>query len=65
MIRKEVDEIIEMEIRNKRTIFLKGRKKDPKMPRKSKREKPIPEKFGPAEKALAKIDIKELFSDVY
>jgi len=30
-----------------------------------RREKVIPEKFGPGEKNLSKIDIKELFSDVY
>ncbi len=29
-----------------------------------KREKVAPEKFGPGEKNLSKIDIKELFSDV-
>lgn len=50
-----------MEIKNRRTIYLKG-KKD-KIQRR-KKEKPIPEKFGPGEKSLAKINIKELFSDV-
>lgn len=63
-IRKDVDEIIEMEIRNKRTIWLKG-KKDQKMPKNFTRggNKPPAEKLGPGEKPLVKIDIKELFSD--
>lgn len=55
-----------MEIRNLRTIFLKG-KKDPKVPKRPPKivdKNAIPEKFGPGEKALAKIDIQELFSDV-
>jgi hypothetical protein len=50
-----------MEIKNRRTIFMKG-KRERNIRR--RREKIIPEKFGPGEKNLSKIDIKELFSDV-
>ena len=57
-IREEVDAVIQMEIKNLRT--LKG-KKDPKP---KKPPKPKPEKMGPGEKPLSKIDNKELFADV-
>ncbi len=59
-IRLQVDAIIDMEIKNKRTIFLKGKKDKPE--RKPKPEKNN-EKLGPGEKALAKIEVSELFSD--
>lgn len=57
-IRTEVDSIIQMEIKNLRT--LKG-KKEPKPPRPIK---PKPEKLGPGEKPLVKIEVDELFADV-
>ena len=57
-IRKEVDAVIQMEIKNLR--MLKGKKDKEKIPK----PKPIKEKFGPGEKPLAKIDVKELFADV-
>jgi len=59
-IREEVDALIQMEIKNLRMI--KG-KKEPKASKKKAKTKP--EKMGPGEKPLAKIDNKELFADVY
>jgi hypothetical protein len=61
-IEQEVDTIIDIELRNQRTLFLKG-KKD-KMPKEPKIKDP-PEKLGPGEKALVKTDVKDLFTDVY
>lgn len=59
-IREEVDGLINMEIKNLRMI--KG-KKEPKVSKKKPKVKP--EKLGPGEKPLAKIDNKELFADVF
>ena len=57
-IRKEVDAVIQMEIKNLR--MLKGKKdKEKKV-----KVKPVKEKFGPGEKPLGKIEVKELFADV-
>lgn len=58
-IKEEVDALINMEIKNLRMI--KG-KKEPKASKKKPKVKP--EKLGPGEKPLAKIDNKELFADV-
>ena len=60
-IRKEVDALLEMEIKNRRTIYLKG-----KRDRNPRPWKPtvVPAKFGHGEKNLSKIDINELFSVV-
>jgi len=60
-IRKEVDALLEMEIKNRRIIYLKGKKDRIIIP---KPDRINGEKFGPGEKILSKIDIKELFSDV-
>ncbi len=58
-IQEEVDAIIVMEIKNLR--MLKGKKES-----KGSKKKPKvkPEKMGPGEKPLSKIDNKELFADV-
>lgn len=58
-IKEEVDALIQMEIKNLRT--LKGKKEGKE---KKNKIKPKPEKLGPGEKPLAKIDNKELFADV-
>ena len=60
VIKEEVDALINMEIKNLRMI--KG-KKEPKVSKKKPKTKP--EKFGPGEKPLGKIDNKELFADVF
>lgn len=62
-IREEVDKIIQMEITNLRTIYLKG-KRDPKVPKRAPKIKIPAEKFGPGEKIVAKKDINDLLSDV-
>lgn len=62
-IRKECDAIIEMEIMNRRKIYLKG-KRDPKVPNRPPKPKPIPEKFGPGEKKLKDRKVPELFETV-
>lgn len=58
-IKEEVDALIQMEIKNLRT--LKGKKEGKE---KKNKPKPKPEKLGPGEKPLAKIENKELFADV-
>lgn len=60
-IQKEVDDMIEIEIKNRRTIFLKG-KKD-RVPRPA-RVKPVPEKLGLGEKSLVKTPVVELFKEL-
>lgn len=61
-IRKQVDAIMDMEIKNKRLIINRG-KKDP-APRRQDKNKPPSEKMGPGEKAIVKTPITELLSDV-
>jgi hypothetical protein len=58
---QEVDAIINVELTNQRTLFLKG-KKD-KLPKDPVIKEP-PEKLGPGEKALVKIDIHDIFTEV-
>ena len=60
-IRVEVDQMISIEIANRRTIHLKGKKdRLPKVPK----VKVPPEKFCTGEKPLAKIPISELFNEL-
>jgi hypothetical protein len=61
-IEMEVDAIISVELTNQRTLWLKG-KKD-KLPKEPKPVVPV-EKLGPGEKALVKIGIEDIFTDVY
>ena len=60
-IRLEVDQMISLEIANRRTIYLKG-KKD-RMPKAPKVKVP-PEKFCTGEKPLAKVPLSELFNEL-
>ena len=60
-IRLEVDQLISIEIANRRTIFLKG-KKD-RLPKAPKVKVP-PEKFCTGEKPLAKVPLSELFNEL-
>jgi len=60
-IRLEVDQAISVEIANRRTIHLKG-KKD-KLPKQPKVKVP-PEKFCTGEKPLAKVPLSELFNEL-
>lgn len=60
-IRLEVDQMISVEIANRRTIFLKGKKDKIKKPPKVK---PVPEKFCTGEKPLAKVPVNELFNEL-
>ena len=60
-IRLEVDQMISVEIANRRTIHLKG-KKD-KLPKQPKVKVP-PEKFCTGEKPLAKVPLSELFNEL-
>ena len=60
-IRLEVDEMISVEIANRRTIFLKGKKDKIK---KVKPPKAPPEKFCTGEKPLAKVPVTELFNEL-
>ena len=60
VIKEEVDASINMEIKNLRMI--KG-KKEPKPSKRNLRIKP--EKLGPGEKPLVKIENQELFADVF
>ena len=60
-IRLEVDQMISLEIANRRTIHLKG-KKD-KLPKAPKVKVP-PEKFCTGEKPLAKVPLSELFNEL-
>ena len=60
-IRTEVDQMISIEIANRRTIHLKG-KKD-KLPKQPKVKVP-PEKFCTGEKPLAKVPLSELFNEL-
>ena len=60
-IRLEVDQMISIEIANRRTIHLKG-KKD-RMPKAPKVKVP-PEKFCTGEKPLAKVPLSELFNEL-
>jgi hypothetical protein len=57
----EVDSMIDVEIKNRRTMWLKGKRDHIKKP---PRVKPIPEKFGLGEKPLAKIPTQDLFHEV-
>ena len=60
-IRLEVDQMISVEMANRRTIFLKGKKdKKPKVPK----VKVPPEKFCTGEKPLAKVPLSELFNEL-
>ena len=61
MIKEEVDIIIESELINMKTNFLGGKRDKP-----TRRViiKPPPEKFGPGEKPLAKMDVNDLFTEV-
>ena len=58
---EEVDQMISIEIANRRTIHLKG-KKD-RMPKQPKVKVP-PEKFCTGEKPLAKVPLSELFNEL-
>ena len=60
-IKLEVDQAISVEIANRRTIHLKG-KKD-KLPKQPKVKVP-PEKFCTGEKPLAKVPLSELFNEL-
>ena len=60
-IRLEVDQLISLEIANRRTIHLKG-KKD-RLPKAPKVKVP-PEKFCTGEKPLAKVPLSELFNEL-
>ena len=60
-IKLEVDQMISVEIANRRTIHLKG-KKD-KLPKQPKVKVP-PEKFCTGEKPLAKVPLSELFNEL-
>jgi len=60
-IRLEVDQQISVEIANRRTIFLKGKKDKIKKPPKVKVP---PEKFCTGEKPLAKVPLSELFNEL-
>jgi len=60
-IRLEVDQMISVEIANRRTIFLKGKKDKIKKPPKVKVP---PEKFCKDEKKLAKVPLSELFNEL-
>ena len=62
MIKEEVDVIIETELMNMKTNFLGGKKDKPM---KKVIIRPPPEKFGPGEKAIAKIDVNDLFTEVH
>ena len=60
-IRVEVDQMISIEIANRRTIHLKGKRdKLPKVPK----VKVPPEKYCTGEKPLAKIPVSELFNEL-
>ena len=60
-IRLEVDQMISIEIANRRTIHLKGKKdKLPKVPK----VKVPPEKFCTGEKPLSKVPLSELFNEL-
>ena len=60
-IRLEVDQMISIEIANRRTIYLKGKKdRLPKVPK----VKVPPEKFCTGEKPLAKVPLSELFNEL-
>ena len=60
-IRLEVDQMISIEIANRRTIHLKGKKdRLPKVPK----VKVPPEKFCTGEKPLAKVPLSELFNEL-
>lgn len=61
-IRKEVDEVLQKEIKNLRYIFTKG-KKDKGIPKPLK-IKPVKEKFGTGENKLKAVPPEELLSDV-
>ena len=60
-IRLEVDQLISIEIANRRTIYLKGKKDKIKKPPKVKA---TPEKFCTGEKPLAKVPLTELFNEL-
>ena len=60
-IRLEVDAMISVEIANRRTIYLKGKKDKIK---KVKAPKPPAEKFCTGEKPLAKVPVNELFNEL-
>ena len=60
-IRLEVDQMISIEIANRRTIHLKGKKdRLPKVPK----VKVPPEKFCTGEKPLSKVPLSELFNEL-
>ena len=60
-IRLEVDQMVSLEIANRRTIYLKGKKdKLPKVPK----VKVPAEKFCTGEKPLSKIPVSELFNEL-
>jgi hypothetical protein len=59
-IRLLVDEMLDVEIKNKYIIYLKGKK--PKWQR-IKPEKTPPVKLVPGEKQLAKVDVNDLYTD--
>ena len=60
-IRLEVDQMVSLEIANRRTIYLKGKKdKLPKVPK----VKVPAEKFCTGEKPLAKVPLSELFNEL-
>ena len=58
-IRLEVDQMVNIEIANRRTIHLKGKKDLPKVPK----VKVPAEKFCTGEKPLAKFPLSELFNE--
>ena len=60
-IRLEVDQLISVEIANRRTIYLKGKKDKIKKPPKVKNP---PEKFCTGEKPLSKVPLSELFNEL-